>query len=167
MFQRELNTGGFPETIWDVSKTPPLDPSNVDPIWDGSPTFSVRYAASQSSSRTNTGPHGSTSRSSSQIEMTSKMSGTIRGDADNLYQTGKVRDSRKTGSVYANFPLNMFATTQSEERPIMANDELAKRSTVAVTPSRDMVRSHSTFKANSRRSDMAFASYKDNPMTVL
>lgn len=165
MFQRALNTGGFPETIWDVSKTPPLDSSHVDPIWDGSPTFSVRYSAaqSQSSSRPHSGKTGNTSRNSAPTGSTTVNRGRNDVDLGILRETGsRMREHRRKESAYANFSMNVFATTHSEQHPIVADDELAKRATIAVTPSHDMTRTHSTFRANTsnRRSDTAFAQYR-------
>ena len=165
MFQRALKNGGFPETIWDVSKTPPLDPSYVDPIWDGSPTFAVRHTHLHTgNTSSNAGNKGHTARNSSETGNTNRNSGKI---GSVVRSSARFMNSSITGGEYANFPMNVFASRQSEEHPIMDNDELTRRVTLAVPLSHDMTRVPSTFGGNRRRSDIAYAQYRDNPMTVL
>lgn len=152
MFQRAMNTGSFPETIWDVSKTPPLDPAYVDPIWDGSQTF-VPDSHHSRHVRPQNYHTGSVHRNSS-------------------------ASARSVRSDYANFPMSVFATTHSEDHPIVSNDQLAyspkrvrlvesqKREVKRPAPSRPMS-APNLHRVHYKRTDYVFAKYKNNPMTVL
>lgn len=134
-----MDTGSFPETIWDVSKTPPLDPSYVDPIWDGSQKFT-----------------------------SGKISPTQAKTPDYSSVNKKNRSDSSVG-VYANFPMNVFATSQSEEHPIVSNDELSRTTSLKVNSPvvhRDLRKVHSTFWGGPRHGSR-FSNYHDNPMTVL